>query len=387
MTAANLVYIIPDDNHAAIVIGRLLMSLAHGMVFVTVITHAGENASKNMRGTILSTINCMLYTAIFISIIITGSIQINAFEFPVNFSSERIHGIIALVFLVASIICTITMTVETVPFLLMKNRPNMATVNMKHLRDVDVSSEIPHITREMEELTLMIIQDKQDNSNPLTNGNVKPLLMMIVIRLLVTLTNNFLLNYLLISFCEVIIYHWRLAALLLVTPRLAMSIGQVFYADLLGRKLHIIISTVLAGLTMIGLGIVINVVEVSPDYHYYIPAIFSIFFQLCCSIGIDQMADVYLSEAFSTAKKSWSISLVMSVEHVFHIFMIGMAFTQFTAVGSSVLIFMTGIFIIIFGITLLFTLPETRRTTLKQARDLFRDENIFKPLEISSPYA
>lgn len=383
MIIGNVLFIIWDESYAAIVIGRLLTSLAHGLVFITLISHAGENASKNMRGTILSTINCMLYTAIFIAVHVTGNVQLNDKGRAQNVSSERILGIIALIFVLASIICTITVTVETVPYLLRKNKPNMAMVNMKHLRDV--ASETPQITKEMGELSLMIIQDKENNANIFNNGNGKPLILIIIVRLMVSLTNNLLLNTVLIGTCQLIIYHYRLAPLLLVGPRLAVSIVQIFYADFFGRKTQIIVSSTLAGLTMIGLGIFINTTNIF--ISYYVPSIFAIWFQLFCSMGIDQMADVYLSEAFSTAKKPWSISFVMGIEHVFHVFMIGMAFTNITINHISALVFITGIFITAFGITLLFTLPETRGTTLKQARDLFRDERIFVPLNISSPYS
>lgn len=383
MTVGNLLYIIWDGHHAAIVIGRLLTSLAHGMVFIALITQAGENASKDMRGTIVSTINCMLYTAIFISVHVTANVQLNA-----DFSAERILGIIALIFILASIICTIFVTVETVPYFLRTNQSVVALESMKHLRGVAI--ETPQITREMEDFTLMIIQDKQDNQNPFSNGNEKPLVLMIMIRLLAALTNNFLLNFVLIGFCQLILNFndHRYAPLLIVAPRLAMSVVQIFYADILDRKIQIIVSAALAGLTLIGLGIVLNTINITIVVNYYIPSIFCIWFQLFCSMGIEQMSDVCLSEAFSTAKKPWSLSFVLGIEHLFQLFMAGMAFTTMTSAGIYALLYISGIFIIVIGFILVFTLPETRGTTLKQARDLFRNEKIFQPFNImGSPYA
>lgn len=373
MTFANLLLIIWDDHYAAIVIGRLLTSLAHGLVFIVLVIHAGENASKNMRGTILSTINCILYIAIYVSLQVAPTVQETA-----DFSAQRILGIIALLFITASLMCTIIVTVETAPYLLRKNKPNDALENMKHLRDVVY--ETPQITREMEELTLMTIQDKQDNRNPFSNGNVKPLMLMIMIRLMAALANNFLLCKVLIDFCQLILYNNRYAPVMFIAPRLAMSALQILYADIFGRKLQIIVSSILAGLTLIGLGIALNF-----NPNYYIPSIFCMWFQLFCSMGIDQMSDVYLSEAFSTAKKAWSLTFVMGVEHTFQIFMTGMAFTATTSAGIYALLFISGIFVVAIGMVLVFTLPETRGTTLKQARDLFRNEKIFQPLCAGSP--
>lgn len=375
MAVGNSVYIIWDDQYVVIVFGRLLTSLAHGMVFIALITQAGENASRNMSGTVVSTMNCMLYTAIFISVHVTANVQINP-----EFSAERILGIIALVFVLASIICTIFVTVETVPYLLRKNEPDIALENMKHLRDVTI--ETPQITDEMEELTSMIGQDKQNNRNPFSNGNGKPLVLMIMIRLLAALTNNFLLNYVLIGFCQLINHQY--ASLLIVAPRLAMSILQIFYADAIGRKIQIIVSAALAGLTLIGLGVALNTINITSLVNYTIPSIFCMSFQLFCSMGIDQMSDVCLSEAFSTAKKPWSLSFVLGIEHLFQIFMTGMAFTSMSSAGIYALLYISGLFVVVIGIILVFTLPETRGTTLKQARDLFRNEKIFQPFNIGS---
>lgn len=368
MAIGNLLFIIWDDQYAALVVGRLIISLGHGMVFIALIPQASENASKNMRGTILSTINCMRFIAIFISG--TTNIQLNADEQTV-ISSERLIGIIALVFILASIICTLTTNVESVPYLLMKNEPNVAMTYLKYLRDV--KSETSQITSEMEELSLMTNQDKQEDTNICGNGNGRSLALIIMLRLLVALTNNFLLNTILIRACEHIynIDRYGLATIVIVAPRLIMSVVQIFYADVFGRKFQIILSSTLAGLALIVLGIVINTVSITSDYN--IPLLFILAFQLFCGIGIDQMADCYLSEAFSMAKKPWSLSFVMLIEHASHIFLIGMYFTTVTTRGQiSALIFISGILIVAFGIILQFTLPETRGTTLKEARDLFR---------------
>lgn len=378
MIIGNLLHIIWDRDYTAIVFGRLLTSLAHGIVFIALITHAGENASKNMRGTILSTITCMLNIAIFISVHVTSNVRLDA-----DFSAERIIAIIALIFILASIICTVTVTVETIPYLLRKNQPNVAMQNMKHLHVGIVS---PQIKREMEELKTMIMQDKQDDRIPFSNRNLKPLLQMITIRLMAALTNNFLLNYVLIRFCELILYNYRYAPLLIVAPRLAMSVLQTLYADVFPRKIQIIVAASLAGLTLFGLGIFLNIVNVTSSVNYYIPSIFCIFFQLFSSMGIDQMSDVYLSEAFSTAKKPWSLSFVMVIEHTFQIFMSGMAFTTIAPAGLYALLFISGTFVIVIAIILMFTLPETKGMTLKQARDVLREEKILS-CNIGSRYS
>ncbi len=203
MVIGNLLYIIWDKQYAAIVIGRLLTSLAHGTVFIVLIIQAGENASKHMRAT----------------------------------------------------------------------------------------------------------------------------------RLMAALTNNLLINIVMIGSCEMILYHYQYAPLMIIAPRLAMSIIQVLYADALGRKIQFIFSAMLAGLALFGLGVVLNVLTINDSTNHYVPCLFFMWFQVLCGVGVQQMSDVYLAEAFSTAKKPWSMSFVLGIEHTFHIFMIGMAFTTIAPAG------------------------------------------------------
>lgn len=374
MIVGNVLYIAWDRNYAAIVIGRLLISLAHGMVFIVLLTHAAENASKNMRGLILSTINCITFAAIFVAVHITTLVSLADNN---NVSVERILGSIAMGFLVASVILTLTVNIETVPHLLAKNEAIIAMENMKRLRDVVI--ETPELTSEMGEMVLMVARDEQDTRNVFVNGNGKPLVLIIMVRLMAALTNNFLLNVVLIGSCELILYHHRYAPMMIIAPRLGMSIIQIFYADLVGRKIQLIVSSALAGLTLIALGIVLNVLTITDSMNYYVPSLFCMWFQFFAALGIQQMSDAYLAEAFSTAK-IWSLPFVMGIEHTFQLFMIGMAFTTITTAGLHALLFISGAFVLIIGIALLFTLPETKGTTLKEARDLFRSEKIFNLL-------
>lgn len=397
MIVGNLLIIIWDADSEAIIVGRLLIGGAHGIAYVTLITHAGENSAKNMRGKNLSTINFMLYLGIFVSVIITGTVRFTWLGLPATISAERIIGIIGLIFAVASIPCTITLTVETVPFLLRRNNRDSAMINLKILRGL--RHETLELIQEMEEFNLMIVQDKQNNGNIFTNGNAKPLVLMIIMRLMVALTNNFLINFVAIAFVLQIFYFYqfRLVPLAVVAPRLAMSMMQIFYADFFKRKAQISVSSTLAVVVIMLVGILFNTMPVNSFYTWrvfsIVIAVLFLVFQLACSIGMDQMQDVYLSEAFSTAKKPWSISFVTGIEHLFHIFMIGMYFegdfffgTNFfiSAAQLNSIIFVTAAMVILFGFILVFTLPETQKLSLKQAKDSFLNHSI---INLTSPFA
>ncbi len=388
MIIGNILIIIWDEYGEAIGTGRILMGIAHGIAFVTVITNAGENAAKNMRGTVLSIINCMIYTGIFVSVVITGAVRYTWWGYPESISGDRIVAIVGVISVVAAIGCTVMLTVESVPFLLKMNSHDQAKMNLKHLRGL--SHETLALTQEMEEFHLMSVQDKQDNWNIFAAGNAKPLMLMILMRLTVALTNNFLFNAVALSFTAQMFHinNIRLVPVALVAPRLTMAFVQIFYADVFKRKLQFGLSFLFASPTLIILGIVANTV-VAYTFHQLLVVnvalgVMWIFFQFTCSMGMDQMQDVYLSEAFSTAKKHWSIAFVAGTEHLFHIFMIGMFFVGVSVTAHiNAIIFVTAVAVILFGIVLVFVLPETHNMSLKQAKDAFKNYTF----SVVSPFA
>lgn len=395
MIVGNLLFIIWDTDSEAMIVGRLLIGIAHGTAYVALITQAGENASKTNRGNTLSTVNCMLYFGIFISVLITGTVRLTWFGLPVTISGERIIGIIGIIIAVASIACTITLTVETVPFLLRRNDREHALTNLKHLRGT--THETYELMREMEELESMVVEDRQQSCNIFTNGNARPLALMIIMRLMVALTNNFLINVVTFSFVFQVFYgdQFRIVPLVVVAPRLTMSILQIFYADLIPRKVQIIVSSASAAIILILIGILVNTLRAYSfwDLHVFsiVYTVFWLTFQFVCGMGMDQMQDVYLSEAFSTAKKPLSMAFVTGIEHLFHIFMIGMFFVGdyfgLIIISSqdaiNAIVFTAGAMVILFGIILVLALPETRRMSLKQAKDAFINHSV----NIASPFA
>ncbi|XP_037040395.1 arabinose-proton symporter-like [Bradysia coprophila] len=395
MIVGNVLIITLEQYAEAVSAGRIVMGLAHGIAYVTLITHAGENAARDMRATILSIVNCMLYTGIFVSVVIAGTYRFDFQGFSGPMSVDRIVGLVGVGLGLVSICLTMFLTVESVPFLLHENNLQNAMPTLKRLRGT--SHETLAVSLEMEELTLMVAQDKRDNWNIFIDGNGRPLVLLILMRLMVALTNNFLINIVAFAFVTQMIdglEHYYVP-LVYIAPRLGMSILQIFYADVLKRKVQLIISSVLASITLIVIGIVFNTVEVFSfdQLRASLIALGSLWliFQFSCSIGMDQMQDVYLSEAFSTAKKRWSLPFVVGIEHMFHIFMIGLYFiifagccpgVNFDTVATPVIFASAGV-ILFFGILLIFLMPETQNSSPKQARDMFLENSV----HFTTPFA
>lgn len=333
--------------------------------------HLSENAAKEVRGMIVSFINLMLFVGITISatLIITVS-----YDRGDSFNSDRIIGIIGLVLSIGSVVCTIFLDRESVAYLLVRNKDNEALDCMKNLRAE--TNETCRLADDIQELHKMVQEDGKDGKNIFTEGNAKPLLSMSVLFFLGVLTNNYLVNIILFNFLGVPLGwpNFIYAPLILASIRAGIGILSIFFCDIVGRKIHLTVTGVCLFVFII---IAIIVFFVSP--HIWLFGSFAILFQIFVAIGIDPIQHIYLSEAFSTSKKSFSIAFVMGVENTLQILFIGMYFID--AISSSniyVLVAFCIFFICVLVVILLLVLPETKNTSLKEARDEFRDENYKK---------
>lgn len=322
---------------------------------------------------VVSLINVMIFVGVTISATVITTVTYNHGD---NFNSDRIIGIIGLILSAASIPCTIFLDRESVAYLLVRNDDNEALECMKGLRGE--TNETWRVTDDIEELHTMVHEDERDGRNIFTGGNAKPLASMSILFILGVLTNNYLLNIILFNFLGLAMGwpNFMLAPIILASVRAAMSIVSVFFSDIVGRKIHITVTGVTLFLT-----IVIGIIIFFTSPHIWLVGSFAIIFQVFVAIGIDPIQHILLSEAFSTAKKPFSISFVMAVENSLQILFIGMYFIRAISSADTYILVASCIFLIcVVVLLLLLILPETKGMSLKEARDEFRDENFSKHL-------
>lgn len=353
--------------------GRCLAGLAHGAVYVTTLIHASENSAKEVRGMVLAIINVMIFASITISATIIVTVT---YDHGDNVNSDRVIGIIGLLISVVSFFCTFFLTTESAPYLLVRNKDDEAVDSMIELR-AEIS-ETWRITNDIEELKTMILEDQNDGRNIFTEGNAKPLALMLILNVLSVLTNNYLLNIILFNFLALSIGwpNFMLAPVILAAVRAGVSIISVFVADILGRKMHI----TMTGITLL-IAIIIVIIVFFTSPHIWLLGSFTIAFQIFVAIGVDPVQHVLLSEAFSTSKKPLSIAFVTAFENLLQILFIGMYFMN--AISSSDTYILVGcciVFMLVLVSILQLLLPETRGMSLKEARDEFRDDEYRKHL-------
>lgn len=143
------------DQIEGIIVARLLAGAAHGVIYVVLIEHAGENAEQQNRGFLISSLNLSLMTGAFMFAVFRFSLPITA-----TVTVDRLIGIIGLLLLATFL------TYESVPYLLRFGNDTKALHNMMRLRTESVETMKVH--QDLQEMKLMVSEDMLESSNVLT---------------------------------------------------------------------------------------------------------------------------------------------------------------------------------------------------------------------------
>lgn len=372
MVISSLIMIIWCSYDIGILFGRIMAGLGHGLVYNVVIVHAGENSMKQIRGIITASINCFLWSSIFIGSLLIATVQMGV---STTISSDRMIGIFGLAFSVFALMYTTFWTEESVVYLLNRGKLGEALELMSKLRNEPETSS--KISDDFEETRLMVNRDKLENQNIFKNNNEKPLVLMVVLKFLHVLTNNFLFNWTFMIITVKIMPpgNRRMSPVVLTAVRFIGSVLQTFLGDTFGRKTFLNTSCALSCVTVLILEIMLISVTDYTKITEWVVSTLCILFQFFVAFGVDPMHNVILSEAFGTSKKNWSVVFVNLCENVAHIFIIGICFVDGAIIETTyhLVLFISVTLILILVVISVFYLPESRGLSLSQARDVFRN--------------
>lgn len=348
-----------------VLVARIISGVAHGILYVTIVSHAGENSSNEMRGRQLAVFAVILTAAAFS---VTACTYIDLLT-GLGYSSfaERKIGFVMLVCTVVGVTLNTYRTHESVHFLLHRGRQYEAEETMMKIREE--KSLTLAIQNELNEIRLLLSQDKMESRNIISNGNVRPVLLLILLKLQSVVTNNAIINTMLTYITVALLrpsVPTSLCTMILTGSRFLVTIVPIFVGDKYGRRW---LQTWSGGSAAVMLLLFIILLMAFQEMIGFI--ILLVLFQGCLGFGVEPMHHVYTSEAFSINKKAFSIALISSVEYLLQILAIfGMLF--FHALWNP-FVLITAIVMLGIAAVLRIILPETRGLSLRQCRDVFRN--------------
>lgn len=366
---------------SVIAIGRFISGLAHGIAYLATITHGAENVIKEMRGRLISSIQFLINSSAFTLAIV----MMYSYPFPGGLPLERMLGILAILFALMGIVFTPCITFESITYLLYQNDERQALDNMIKLRNESVVTW--NISNDLQEMKLMVTEDRQKSRNISKDSNLRPLFLMLGLSVIAALSTNLILNTSLIELTSQsfmgngqtynntsdetnpVVSSINIATVILLTSRYVPGIVMILFGDLFSRKKFLRLSAGLSVVCLLILHIVSGYTLETKGVNW-VPGVFAIAFQIFVGAGVEPMQHVLISEAFSTAKKYWSIAFLVICESFIHIAIIGLSFID-VSVFVSVFIYVSILFIALMTTFLHIKLPETRGISLRQARDEF----------------
>lgn len=342
-----------------------MAGMAHGITYVTLINHAGEIASHDNRGRVLATINCMLFFGCGVFTITHYANANTADAFYLN----RLFSIIALALSLVALLVTPCLTLESPTFLLHIQDDRKAMMTMMKLRSINVETD--SLNADLNELQAMVVEDFDQPRNIFSGNNVAPLLMSFGCRILAIMVNNWVLNIIQIILIQKISATYpQLAPAILIGVRFVISLVPNIIADF-SKRLKVF--TFLFVLTLFVLIVIAILIATLSDATEYVLLAFIVLFQMVV-VGIDVTQHIIVAEAFGLNKKIWSITLVVTAEYLLHIAIISIFYN--ISISNDIqygVAFATVAIILIVGVFLHYSIPETVGLTLRQSRDVFRN--------------
>lgn len=350
--------------------GRFFAGLANGLAYLTVITHAAENAVNQIRGVILRGIGYVLAFSLFIAGFTNGSVGN-------DIQTEWISGYLNLFYSILALVLAPLLTIESVPYLMqtandgrsVTEREDLVIKTMVNLRNE--KGETPKIRHDFIEMKHHINEDKLDSQNPFNRRNLRPICIIIGVRILSVCAKNLPFTLLIMVYFN----HMNNSdtfslyqLLLLLSCRFIFGMCAMFFIDKFERKKYLYIFSILCGISLLIICI-INREEIMTTDKTNLFIVIIIYF-IFASMSIDCVGHVQTSEAFSYATKSMSISIAHGIEHLVH-----MIFFIIFKFGYNVLTFvLIAIGLIVMGLSTLLTVPaKTKGLSLRQTRDIYRN--------------
>lgn len=246
-------------------------------------------------------------------------------------------------------------------------------------------SESEAVNIDFQELQIMFREEyiETENANCIfqgfCDGNFKPLMWMILIRISCIMTSF----PVLFIYSSATVYRERpFESIILICFVKLITLQHVaMFIDKLGRKWLLVVSGIgFCVLLMILIGRT-SITEIEQSYSYLV-AVITIALHAFASLGIDPIQHIYAVESFGLSKRNASLAFVTIIEYILHAILI-YCFMSAYLMASFMPFFISpvaGMFLVVMSIKL----PETKFLSLRDCRDAFKFFNFYSALGILS---
>lgn len=345
----------------AIFFAKFIAGVGHGLAYVIAVQQIGEICVDTMRGRFGTSLHLFLLKGGIMS----GSLVIKFFTIKDRMDPNRFLGIISLCLSALSIMTTLIFYEESILTLIEHGQDSDA---LKILMLVHgETEETPEVIKHFNEFKMMIADDKNSKSGIFKDGNLRPLIIVIMLRVAFVLTFNYALKHI-HSYVNVTKNSEIDYTFILNFVHAFTTFVVVFTIDS-GRRKHVLIATIGTSATMLIFGSL--KASMYANSLWFIFIIF-VLFEFFSAIGLGLTAHIYSSEAFATAKKTQSIAFTSIIEFLMQILFIVWTDNQiyFHSFDATILL-TSGFFLTLLTFYLFFNLPETKNVSIRKTRSKF----------------
>lgn len=347
--------------------GRILIGFAYGYAYLTVIVHASEIMTQKLRGMMVSVLNFLIISSILVTATMTMSLS------PVKhgFGAMQWIGILGMIYSVMGIVFIVLFTQESPVLLIRQKKFDQAVALMVKVRNETV--ETWSIKNEYNELRTMVEEDEGSSRNILHDRNIRPVLLISLLKIGSVLCFNFSVNLVRLQYVDKLIDEkegTNSAALVFMVIRMMTAMVTMFIIDAKGRRPLFLVSFVGSSVCMMVMGIIVAFDHNAGDSWFM--TITQFVMEIVGGFGIVAISDVYASEAFSTVKKANSIAFTTGAEFLLHAIIIAVTYNVISTTTFN-WIFLVGSGVLVMGIAVFLhkKLPETAKMSIRQSRNEF----------------
>lgn len=346
---------------------RALIGFGHGYAYLVVIIHASEIMTQKLRGMIVASFNFVIIS----SVMICGAFTMSLDREKHGFGAMQWMGIVGLIYSVMGFVFIPIFTRESPVLLIRQKKYDQAVMLMCRLRCE--STETWSIKNEYNELKTMVEEDELTSPDILQDRNIRPLLLISLLKIGSVLGFNFGLNMIRLKYATMFVSDdgTNYAVLTWMSIRMAAAMFTLFTIDAKGRKVHFIVSYGGSSVILVLMGIV-TAIHSSANLSWLM-GLLHVCFEIVSGFGIGMISDVYSSEAFGTIKKPKSIMFTAGVEFLLQAILVAATFSAVMSPSNFDWIFLSGSGILILVITVFLhkELPETAKMSIRQTRTEF----------------